>query len=204
MSLSATAIITDPEEVWAYLSPTQQERTLWEPQMERWINGASALLERMCNRPIVARDFDIYQDGNGRRTLYLEFYPVLALSLVEVFDWTFNNSYIVDHNNRLHLVADYSKGLLTITGLGNPGHFLKGRENVHVKYRAGYEGHDLAPFQDAVRELIAERWKQVGQNPMEQQRSDSINSTTSFLAFDPRRIPHIVHEVVQAYRKLES
>lgn len=199
MSLAENAIVTDTEEVWDYLMATETERVKFEPAMERWINSTSSMLERECNRHIVARTYNpATQDGNGKAAIFLDHYPILSIDSLTVSD-TGGTATTIDIND---LSINRRSGKIKIEQ-GSTGSFWRGHQNVSIVYRAGFEGSDLAPFQDAVLEMTAIRWFEKGENPLVFVGSDSIGTSTSNTKFDPRRLTHIIQRVVYMYRNLE-
>lgn len=204
MSLAPYALITDTEEVWAYLNASTQDRETFEPQMEGWINGASLMLEQFVNRPIMARTFDYYQNGNGRVCLYLDYYPVIKLHEITVATWDLLVIYTINiARSAKQFVFDPLTGKMTLLPFSSVGYWLHGQQNVHLVYDAGFTGYSLEPFKDAVKELIAIRWREVGVHPLELVRSDNIGNNVSFTKFDPRRLPHITQQTINAFKRVE-
>jgi len=203
MSLAENAIIDDTEEVWAYLSATEEERVEFEPTMEAWINGTSSLLERLCNRNIVARTYEnATQDGNGRRAIYLDHSPILSIDAMTINDSAGITLNVL--NVATDIFVNRSTGKVTLhPSNGFTSVFIRGAENITTTYRAGFEGTDLEVFRDAIKELILIRWKELGENPLNLVRSDNIGTSVSNTKFDPRRLSHIVQHTLYMYRRVE-
>jgi len=203
MSLAENAIITDTEEVWIYLDATEEERIKFEPMMEAWVNGTSSLLDRLCNRNIVARTYEgATQDGNGLRWIYLDNSPILSIDAMTINDAagiTLNILNVADD-----IFINKSTGKVTLhPSNGIVGSFIRGAQNITTTYRAGFADTDLEVFRDAIKELILIRWKELGENPLNLVRSDNIGTSVSNTKFDPRRLSHIVQHTLYMYRRVE-
>jgi hypothetical protein len=200
MSLAENAIISDTNEVWDYLVATEEERVTFETSMEGWINGLSAMLEYECNRHIAARTYQgATQDGNGRRWLYLDHYPILSIDALSIQDNTGIVITTVDVTTDLFI--KHQTGRITLTP--SLGTFLRGDQNIVVTYKGGFEGPALEPFKNAVKEMISIPWQEKGSNPLIFVRSDNIGTSVSSTKFDPRRLSHIVQRVVWMTRNVE-
>ncbi len=203
MSLGPYAICTS-DEVWNFLDVAEDDRTKWEISMEGWITGASLLLEQHINKPILAREFDAYQDGTGHRQLLTDYYPVIALHTLTVSTSDLLSDYVisVDRADR-QLVIDYRTGQLTILPFAHIGHFFHGYQNVHLVYEAGFQGYALEPFKRAVMEMIQEFWKSIGTDPRVQQMNESVGNAFFTGKFDPKRISHQTQMAIYAYQRVE-
>lgn len=200
MSLAENAIITDTNEVWEYLNATEAERVEFETSMEGWVNGLSLLLERECNRHIVARTYqNATQNGNGRRWLYVDHYPILSIDALNIQDNTGVVITTVDVSTDLFI--NHQSGKLTLTP--SLGTFLRGEQNIVITYKGGFEGTDLELFKNALKEMISIPWQEKGTNPLVFVRSDNIGTSVSSTKFDPRRLSHIVQRVVWMTRNVE-
>ena len=201
MSLWEHAISTT-EEVWAYLNPTQDDRDLYEVQMEGWVNGASQALERLLNRPIKLREFDVYQSGNGRRTLVTDYYPLVEVTTVEVSTNDRNQVYTisVDPDDR-ELAINYRDGKLTILPQSRSiGRWFHGAENVHLVYTAGFTGFELESFKRGVEEWCEILWREKGKSPRVQQENESLGNAYFSGRFDPRRLSFELQQLVYMYK----
>lgn len=204
MSLSPKAIITDPEEVWVYLDAGDTDRTRFSTLMEGWINSVSIWLENQCSRVIVPQTFTRYQDGNGRRILYAEEYPILSLDRVRIFDSDLDDfDEIAVNPASRELTFDNDTGRLMLLPDADRGSWTRGIRNIELTYRAGFEQHEIDVFKDAVRELIAQRWMAMGRDPMQQTRSDNINTSVSFSSANFNELPPITQQVIMTHRRRE-
>lgn len=203
MSLSANALITDPEEVWDYLTAREDDRTKFSLTMEGWINGITRMLEKECNRDLKARDYtDARQDGNGKRWIYLENYPINSITSMSVEDQDGITSYTLDVANDITINNETGKIVLHPSN-ATAGRFIKGDQNVVTTYNAGFSGDDLEALKNAVKEMILILWQGRGSYPLDLVRSDNIGTGASDTRFDPRRLAHITQRVVWMYRKVE-
>lgn len=201
--LKEYALIEDTEEAWEFLGVTEAQRNVFEPMMEDWINAASFSLERHLNRPIKPRVFDVFQDGNGFKTLYLDYYPVITLDTIEVSTYDLGSTYVLNpERSAKHLVLDPITGELAILPFAPVGHFYQGKQNIHLIYLAGFA--DLEPFKMATKELLAIYWREIGTHPLEFVRSDNIGNNVSFTKFDPRRLPFITQQLINNFRRVEA
>ena len=206
MSLHMNALIVEPDEVWDYLDAGDDDRIRHATLMESWINSASLLLEHFCNRKIAARTYQTYQDGNGRRILYVENYPILAVERVEIFDIDLDGSDIINvAQSARELTWEADTGRLTLLPDADRSSFTKGKSNIYLEYSAGFAGLDLEPFRDAMRELIAQRWMAMGRDPLQTTRSDSGfgAGSVSITQADFNRLPPITQQVLRGYKRRE-
>jgi hypothetical protein len=202
MSLAANAIITDVTEVWDYLDEVEDQRVKFSAQMDGWINAASDLMEKLCNRNIIARTYtDVTQNGSGNQFLALDHYPIVSISALSIADSSHGTSYVITPAD---IIIDSDSGKIMLDPLNATiNTFLSGFQNITLTYNGGFSGNALEVFKDAVKELISIRWKEIGEHPLNLVRSDNIGSSVSNTKFDPRRLPHIVQQVVWMHRKLE-
>lgn len=209
MPVDPNAIITNPDEVWPHLDAGSKEKVEFALLMDSWLNSATILLERYCNRKIKARKYEnISQNGNGRLQLYLEHYPVLDLESLRIYDPDFSQFDDIDvslppTNQNPEIALAHDTGRITLLPDAPIFRFTTGRENIVSTYTAGFEGMNLDPFKDAVRELIAERWHQRGRDPREASRSSSTNTSASFTMTDTKAISPITWQIIQSFRKYE-
>jgi len=203
MSLAPYALCTT-EEVWSALDPSEDMKTKFEDRMEGWVNGASLQLEQFLNRPIKARSFDTYQDGNGRRILLTEYYPIIQMQSIEVSTFDLLSTYVINPERSAKEVAiDYKDGTMRILPSATIGRWFHGKENVHLVYEAGFSGYDLEAFKQAIVELIAVYWTEMGKDPRSQQTNESVGNAFFSGRFDPKRLSHQTQMALFAFQRLE-
>lgn len=196
--------ICDTEEVWAYLNPAQDDRDKFETQMEGWVNGASFILEQHLNRPIVARTFDVYQDGTGRNSFLLDYYPIIKVHSISLSTYDLLSDYdLTVARSSKHVVIDLKNGRVTLLPFAPVGSWFFGYQNIHVVYEAGFKGYELEPFKEAVKELIQVFWKDIGTNPRIQQLNENVGNAFFTGRFDPRKLSHQTQMAVYAFRRVE-
>jgi hypothetical protein len=164
--------------------------------MEKWVNGASRSLERHLNRTIKAQTRVTWENGSGRIWMYTKHSPIMSIDAVSLWDNQRTSETVL--TPATDIVFDSDAGKIQLV---NGEVFKRGFQNVAITYRAGWDGEDLAPFEDAVKELILIRWRAIGDNPLELVRSDNIGNNVSSTRFDPRRLPHIVQQTVYSFRR---
>lgn len=192
--------ICDTEEVWQYLDSPDKRRTEFEEQMEGWVNAASLFLEGMLNRKIMARTFDTYQNGTGRGTIVLAHYPVLDIKTLEISGVLLDTTTSISPlRSDRQVVFDPESGLVKLIGLGFPGEFTRGMQNIHIVYDAGFTGTNLYPFKEGVKELISVFWNAMGNDPRAQQSNDSIGASFFRGNFSPKTVPFVVQRLMDIY-----
>jgi len=173
--------------------------------MDRWINAASALMEQLLNRPVKPRDIVEQLDGNGRPTIYTLQSPAIALHALRVYDPDFADfdDIQVQTTNDVEKEVDFqaTRGRLVLLPDSPIAYFTQGSGNVQITYRAGFLDHDLAVIQEAAIDLIAVRWNELGRNPREQSRSDTINTLSTFAKGDFDELPWMTTQAVMTYRR---
>jgi len=199
MSLGENVFCTT-EEVWTYLNPSDEDRDNYEGLMEIWLNAASYNLEGFLHRPVKHRRFDDYQDGNDRKSLLVDNYPISSMHTIEVFTGT---TYIISplRENR-ECVIDYRCGLITLLYNAPLGCWPCGRQNVHLVYEAGFYGYELDAFKPVIFETVETYYRDMGANPRLQQLSESIGNSYFTGRFDPSKMSHQAQMIVQQYGRI--
>lgn len=204
MSLWEYAICTT-EEVWDYLDPAQEDKDKYEALMERWINGASMTIEQLLDRPIVQRNFQVYQNGNGYNTLYLHNYPVVEVHEITIFDYDLANSTDIDPLRASgEVVIDQDTGAMLLLPNSPRSRWTKGLQNIYIDYDAGFSGTGLAPFKEVVMELIQVVYRDQGTNPRVQQLNDNVGNSVFTGRYSPNRLSHQSWMLVQNYRRVST
>ncbi len=118
--------------------------------LERIIKAASAFIENWLGREILAHNVIEYRDGNGKDEIIFGELPVLEVTRVSVFDRVIPAS--PDFQQFGYRFADW---WLVLQG----EFFHRGRRNVQIDYRAGYE---VVPddIEQAVIDLVSLRYKE--------------------------------------------
>lgn len=205
MALSPLALFDDPDLVWESLCVEEEDRVKSAHVMERWINMASRLLEQIVNRPIRPRLITDSIDGNGRPMIYTLSSPGLALHDLIVYDPDFSNfdqmdvSQVSETGREVAWFAE--RGRIVLLADAPIAFFTRGIQNVEVTYTVGFNEFDMAVFQEAAIELIAQRWNDLGRNPVEKVRSDAINTIATFTREDFDELPFITRQTVDHYRR---
>lgn len=118
--------------------------------IERLIAAASAFIENWLGRKILAHDVIEYRDGNGKDEMMFAELPVISVSQVKVYDRVFQLA--PDYHQSGYRFADW---WLVLQG----DCFHRGRRNVQINYRAGYEAIP-ADIEQAAIDLVSLRYKE--------------------------------------------
>lgn len=205
MPLAANALFTDPDEVWDALCVEEEDRVGKASMMERWINGTSAFLEALMNRPLIPKTFVDLLDGNRRPIMTLKHTPATTLISLRVYQSTFDNfdDIKVDQNplDSPEVAFDGPRGRLVLLPDAPIARFTLGIENVHATYTVGFGVGEVSVFQEAAIELISARYADLGRNPLEIIRSDAINTLATYNRGNFEDLPFNVRQALEVYRK---
>lgn len=204
MPLVPHAIFKDPDVVWDHLCVEETIRVERSVMMEMWINYATAMLEQYLNRPIIPRPkVDEKHDGNGKAMMLLNDHPILYLSSLRVYtnDWgNFWDINVMDPPIR-HIDLDNETGRVVLLPDAPLGRFIRGVGNIVASYTVGLPDDAIAACQQAAIDLIAIRNAEVGRNPLEDVRTDSIIGTAHFNKSQPNTLPWNITQIVDQYRR---
>lgn len=205
MALSAKCLWTDVNEIWDALCVAEDERIISNAQMERWANMASAFIERIINRPVIIRTIDEKHDGNGTKLLYVDKTPTVSLLRLRIWDCDFSGfeDVNVDQTPGPDKEVDFDapSGRLCLLDTCPVSYFTVGKGNIEVCYRAGFDEGDLEVLKEAGIEMIAVRYNELGRNPREQIRTDTINTVSAFTKGDFDELPWMMQQAVLFYKK---
>jgi len=204
MSLAINSLFTDVDEIWDALCVPADVRIVKDAVMMRWANMASSFIERMINRPAMPREFVDCLNGDGRSYVNVTHTPLISVQSLTVWGCDFLTRYDVDltlvkeEGAQVHI--DYPNGRIVLLRRGPLCSFLLGHGNVQICYTAGFETGDLEVLKEAAVEMIAVRYNELGRNPREQTRSDTINTLSTFTKGDFDELPWMMKQAVMHYR----
>ena len=129
MSTLPSNALATRKEVKDYLNITGADNNL-DNQINDLIGRVSSAFEGYCGRAFVEATYTEYYDGNGQSKLFLDNYPVTAItSIHEDADWVWGSADLIDS-------SDYR--ILDERGIIYDGIFGTGEQNVKIVYTAGY------------------------------------------------------------------
>ena len=204
MALLSNALFTNPDDVWDALCVPPEERTEKATLMDRWINGVSSFMEQLLNRKLVEVVRDEALDGNGRSIIYTKQTPASNLTSLRVYYSDFRNFDDIDVDQTPgpdREVEFNEKGRIVLLPDAPITYFYHGVGNVLVSYTAGMPEGDLEAIRIAVIEMIANRYEEIGRDPREQTRSDSIKTLSTFNKEDFDELPFYTQQIVWTYRR---
>jgi len=205
MALAPNALFVDPDVVWTALCQEEDVRVEHADTMIRWINFASAFLERLFNRKLKPTVVTEILDGNSRPIMTLRETPSNTLHSLRVYDSNFDTFDDIAVNNAPdaspEIAFDGPRGRLILLPDAPIARFTLGVDNVHVTHSTGFPQADVAVFQEAAIELISQRWNDLGRNPIEIIRSDSTNTIATFNRADFDELPFVTRQSLELYRK---
>lgn len=104
------------------------------------IDRTSREIESFCRKRFVARDYEERYDGSGTDKLFVRNYPILSVAtLNDDTDRDFTSAFTIKGKDRLEYPDTGGDGRQGIIRLWNDeGRFASGKQNVLVKYHAGY------------------------------------------------------------------
>lgn len=147
----------------------------------RLANWATDLIHSYCGRIFQEADYDEHYDGDGTDGLLTNQYPVSAVTLLEVDGVSKDAS----------SYALYGQlGLLKLKS----GRFSRGKNNVRIRYRAGYAAVPKDLEQAAI-ELVALKYYDRGRNRL----GISERDDTSYVSHLPEEI-RMVLDLYKRYR----
>lgn len=204
MALVSNAIFTDPEFVWDALCVAPDDRVKHAALMESWINGMTAFFEQWLNRPVIERIVGEQLDGNGLGMIYTRKSPASDLTSLRVYYSDFRNFDDIDvdqTNDATKEVDFFENGRIVLLAEAPITRFWHGAQNVVVSYTAGLPAAELELVRAAAIEMIATRWGELGRNPLERVRSDSIVTLSTFTKGRFDELPFMTKQVVGMLRR---
>lgn len=204
MALVTNALFTNPDDVWDALDVAPEDRSDNAGLMERWINGTTALMEQLLNRPVIDRVVAEQLDGNGKPYIYVRKTPASSLTSLRVYysDFRRFDDVNVDQTNDENKEVDfYETGRIVLLPAAPLTFFYPGAQNVVVSYTSGLSMAQVDAVRIAAIEMIATRWEERGRDPREQVRSDSINTLSTFTKGDFDELPFWTRQTVDLLRR---
>ena len=103
------------------------------------LSMTSRSIEQYCSKRFVTRQFTEYQNGNGKKFLLTNFYPIYSVTSVhDDPDHDYGSNYLLSSDD---YSIFYDTGEIRLTE--SEYKFMKGQQNVKIIYTAGYSRFDV-------------------------------------------------------------
>lgn len=136
--------LTDLATVRAWLGMADAQ-IQFDDDLQRLITACSTIMQRLIGRTISSSDYNHYQNGTGSAFMVLRNAPISKVSAVIVDDLPIDSQYIKFDDTTLYLSGGRR--------------FARGRNNIQLRYTAGYDDVPLDLAQVCV-ETVGLRWRE--------------------------------------------
>lgn len=196
MALNANALITLAQGKTFLGIPTLE--TSHDSLVEDFINEASQMIETYCNRFLIQRTVIEYKNGNGRKQLILNQYPISSItSLHDDLNHSYGAETLIDASN-YGIYGDQLNDNFYIERFDSA--FCRGQKNIKIVYVAGYLLADIpADLKLACKIIIAFYYnKQQSKDWTTSTKSKGDENITVI-----QGIPQSAIEILDKYKRLE-
>ena len=169
----------------------------YQSVVETMIDSVSGYVNNYCRRHFIAKDYTEYYDGNGRRTMYLDHFPINSVSSVHIdTESAFGlGTEVAPADYRLHKQI----GRLWLENTVFPAY----PRSVKVVYNAGYTDADSIPDDLKLAVLDDIKWRfNRWKNSQEGIESITMEGVNENLVTDTQGLRSSM-DVYKRYRRMD-